>query len=156
MLQLADLYMGRDKDGHYNNSTDVRVAVNCVDEPPVTDRAKVVDEDRRVRLAAPFMSYGEFTGYAPLSTCAMWPVPPTSEPHQISVKGLPPILVVSTTNDPATPYQAGVDLAKQLGGSLLTFEGTQHTVVFQGNACVDDIAAKYLVDVTVPPPGARC
>jgi pimeloyl-ACP methyl ester carboxylesterase len=156
MLQLADLYMGRDKDGHYNNSTDVRVAVNCVDEPPVTDRAKVVDEDRRVRLAAPFMSYGDFTGHAPLSTCAMWPVPPTSKPHQISVKGLPPILVVSTTNDPATPYQAGVDLAKQLGGSLLTFEGTQHTVVFQGNACVDDIAAKYLVDVTVPPPGARC
>ena len=70
--------------------------------------------------------------------------------------GCRPILVVSTTNDPATPYQAGVDLAKQLGGSLLTFEGTQHTVVFQGNACVDDIAAKYLVDVTVPPPGARC
>jgi pimeloyl-ACP methyl ester carboxylesterase len=156
MLQLADLYMGRDKDGHYNNSTDVRVAVNCVDEPPVTDRAKVVDEDRRVRLAAPFMSYGDFTGHAPLSTCALWPVPPTSKPHQISVKGLPPILVVSTTNDPATPYQAGVDLAKQLGGSLLTFQGTQHTVVFQGNACVDDIAAKYLVDVTVPPPGARC
>jgi pimeloyl-ACP methyl ester carboxylesterase len=156
MLALADLYMGRDKDGHYNNSTDVRVAVNCVDEPPVTDRAKVVDEDRRVRAAAPFMSYGDFTGYAPLSTCAMWPVPPTSKPHTISVEGLPPILVVSTTNDPATPYQAGVDLAKQLGGSLLTFEGTQHTVVFQGNACVDDIAAKYLTDVTVPPPGAKC
>ena len=55
--------------------------------------------------------------------------------------------MVSTTNDPATPYQAGVDLAKQLGGALLTFDGTQHTVVFQGNACVDDIAAKYLVDV---------
>ena len=41
--------------------------------------------------------------------------------------------MVSTTNDPATPYQAGVDLARQLGGTLLTFEGTQHTVVFQGN-----------------------
>jgi hypothetical protein len=64
--------------------------------------------------------------------------------------------VVSTTNDPATPYQAGVDLAKQLGGSLLTFNGTQHTVVFQGDKCVDDIAAKYLIDVQVPPPGAKC
>ena len=63
--------------------------------------------------------------------------------------------MVSTTNDPATPYQAGVDLAKQLGGALLTFEGTQHTVVFQGNTCVDDIAANYLVDV-VPPPAAAC
>lgn len=156
MLALADLYMGRDSKGHYNNSTDARVAVNCVDQPPVTDRDKVVDADRRIREAAPFMSYGEFTGHAPLGTCAFWPVPPTGTPHEIKVNGLPPSLVVSTTNDPATPYQAGVDLARQLGGSLLTFQGTQHTVVFQGNACVDDIAAKYLVDGAVPGPDAKC
>ena len=118
MLALADLYMGRDAEGHYNNSTDVRVAVNCVDKPAITDRAKIVEEDRRAREVAPFMSYGEFTGHAPLGTCAFWPVPPTSDPHEIKVSGLPPILVVSTTNDPATPYQAGVDLAKQLGGTL--------------------------------------
>ena len=156
MLALADLYMGRDENGHYNNSTDVRVAVNCVDEPPITDRKTVVDEDRRAREVAPFMSYGQFTGNAPLGTCAFWPVPATSKPHRISVAGLPPVLVVSTTNDPATPYQAGVDLAKQLGGTLLTFDGTQHTVVFQGDKCVDDIAATYLVDVTVPPPNSTC
>jgi pimeloyl-ACP methyl ester carboxylesterase len=156
MLALADLYMGRDAQGHYNNSTDVRVAVNCVDKPHITDRAKVVDEDRRTREVAPFMSYGKFTGLAPLDTCAFWPVPATGDQHEINVKGLPPILVVSTTNDPATPYQAGVDLAQQLGGTLVTFDGTQHTVVFQGNTCIDDIAARYLVDVTVPPPNTRC
>jgi pimeloyl-ACP methyl ester carboxylesterase len=156
MLALADLYMGRDAQGHYTNSTDVRVAVNCVDQPPVTDRAKVVDEDRRTREVAPFMSYGQFTGHAPLSTCAFWPVPPTSQPHPISAKGLPPILVVSTTRDPATPYQAGVQLAQQLGGALLTFDGTQHTVVLQGNGCVDDIVTRYLIDLTLPPPDARC
>ncbi len=156
MLALADLYMGRDSQGHYNNSTDVRVAVNCVDEPALTDHAKVVEQDRRSRDVAPFMSYGDFTGNAPMPTCAFWPVPPTSTPHKIKVNGLPPILVISTTNDPATPYQAGVDLARQLGGTLVTFEGTQHTVVFQGNRCIDDIAARYLVDVTVPPPDTRC
>jgi pimeloyl-ACP methyl ester carboxylesterase len=156
MLAMADLYMGRDAKGHYNNSTDVRVAVNCMDKPHITDRAKVVDEDRRTREAAPFLSYGEFTGLAPLDACAFWPVPATGDQHEINVKGLPPILVVSTTNDPATPYKAGVDLAQQLGGTLVTFEGTQHTVVFQGNTCVDDIAARYLVDVTVPPPNTRC
>ena len=84
------------------------------------------------------------------------PPAPAGTPHQIKVSGLPPILVVSTTNDPATPYQAGVDLARQLGGTLVTFDGTQHTVVFQGNTCIDDIAARYLVDVTVPPPNTRC
>jgi pimeloyl-ACP methyl ester carboxylesterase len=156
MLALADLYMGRDADGHYTNATDARVAVNCVDQPPVTNRAAVIDEDRRSRQVAPFMSYGQFTGDAPLDTCAFWPVPATSTPHQISVKGLPPTLVISTTHDPATPYQAGVDLAKELGSTLVTFDGTQHTVVFQGNNCIDTITAKYLVDVTVPPPGTHC
>ena len=156
MLVLSDLYMGRDDKGHYDNSTDVRVAVNCVDKPPITDRAATVEQDRRSREVAPFMSYGDFTGNAPLGTCAFWPVPPTSTPHELKIDGLPPTLVVSTTNDPATPYQAGVDLARQLGGALLTYEGTQHTVVFQGNSCVDDIAARYLLDGAVPPPGAKC
>ncbi|MGB5113187.1 MAG: alpha/beta hydrolase [Mycobacterium sp.] len=156
MLALADLYMGRDAQGHYNNSTDVRVAVNCVDEPPITDRDTVIEQDRRAREVAPFLSYGEFTGNAPMGTCSFWPAPPTSDPHELNVPGLPPTLVVSTTNDPATPYQAGVNLARQLGGTLLTFEGTQHTVVFQGNACVDDISATYLIDGVVPPEGTRC
>lgn len=156
MLTLSDLYMGRSAEGHYTNATDARVAVNCVDKPAITDRATVVEQDRRIREVAPFMSYGEFTGHAPMGTCSFWPVPPTSSPHRIEVDGLPPVLVVSTTNDPATPYQAGVDLAEQLGGTLVTYEGTQHTVVFHGDACIDDIAARYLIDGTVPPPDTRC
>ena len=156
LLILADSYMERDEQGRYSNSNDALIAINCVDEPPVTDRAKVADEDRREREVAPFLSYGQFTGQAPLSTCAFWPVPPTSTPHRPSVNGLPPVLVVSTTNDPATPYQAGVDLARELGGRLLTFDGTQHTVVFEGDACVDGYAQEYLIDLTLPPVGAAC
>ena len=156
MLALADMYMRRDPQGRYTNATDARVAVNCVDQPPITDSAKVVEEDRRLREVAPFMSFGEFTGHAPMSACAFWPVPPTSTPHTVVAPGLPPVLVVSTTGDPATPYQAGVDLAKQLGGALLTFNGTQHTVVFQSNTCVDNYAAAYLIDLTLPPPDATC
>jgi pimeloyl-ACP methyl ester carboxylesterase len=156
MLALADMYMRRDSKGRYSNATDARVSINCVDTPPVTDRAKVVDEDRRSRELAPFMSFGQFTGHAPLGTCAFWPVPPTTKPHAVSAPGLPPTIVVSTTHDPATPYKAGVDLAAQLRGSLLTFEGTQHTVVFQGDSCVDNYITAYLINGTTPPSGARC
>ncbi len=156
MLALADMYMRRDPQGRYTNATDARVSVNCVDEPPITDRAKIVEEDRRLREVAPFMNYGEFTGHAPMSTCAFWPVPPTSVPHAASAPGLPPVLVISSTGDPATPFQAGVDLAEQLGGTLLTFDGTQHTVAFQGEQCVDDYVAAYLVDLVLPPTGAAC
>jgi CRP-like cAMP-binding protein len=134
LLALADMYMKRDEQGHYDNQEDAHSAINCVDEPPVTDRARAVEADRQLRKVAPFVSYGEFTGHAPLGTCAFWPAPPTSEPHPISVQGLPPVLVVSTTHDPATPYQAGVGLARQIGGVLLSFDGTQHTVVFEGDA----------------------
>jgi hypothetical protein len=60
------------------------------------------------------------------------------------------VVVVSTTRDPATPYQAGVDLARQLDAPLITYDGTQHTVVFNGEACVDDAVIRYLVDAEVP------
>lgn len=155
MLALADLYMGRDAEGQYTNSTDVRTAVNCVDKPAM-DNASEVEIDRRTEEVAPFLYYGTFTGLAPRGRCSMWPVPPTSQPHEIEVTGLAPTLVVSSTGDPATPYQAGVDLAEQLGAALLTFEGTQHTVMFQGNECVDEIGTRYLIDGTLPPDGATC
>jgi pimeloyl-ACP methyl ester carboxylesterase len=156
LLTLADAYSDRDDHGHYTNANDAQIAITCVDQPPVTDRQKVIDEDQRMRQVAPFLGYGQFTGDAPLNDCAFWPVPPTSTPHQASAPGLPPVLVVSTTNDPATPYQSGVDLAKELHGGLLTYDGTQHTVVFQGVSCVDKIAATYLIDTTLPPQDAKC
>ena len=156
LLELADSYWDRDEHGRYTNANDVQTAVNCVDGPQITDRAKVVEQDRRMREVSPYSSYGKFTGNAPLSTCAFWPVPPTSGPHQASAPGLPPVLVVSTTDDPATPYQDGVELAKQLGATLLTYKGTQHTVVFEGDACVDKYATDYLINLTLPPQGAKC
>jgi TAP-like protein len=64
--------------------------------------------------------------------------------------------VVSTTHDPATPYQAGVDLARQVGASLITYDGTQHTVVFTGNQCVDSAVTRFFVDLASPPEGLRC
>jgi pimeloyl-ACP methyl ester carboxylesterase len=156
LLKLADAYEGRDGDGHYTNSMDALISINCVDHPAITDRAKVADLDRRLREVAPFESYGTFTGSAPLDYCAFWPVPPTTVPHPVAAHGLPATLEVSTLNDPATPYQAGVEVAKELGGTLLTYDGTQHTVTFQGDQCVDDVATKYLVDLTLPPADTKC
>ena len=150
LLTLADEYYGRDAKGHYNNSQDAFNAVRCVDAPSPTDPAAWADADRRIRQVAPFTSYGQFTGYAPRDLCALWPEPATSSPHPAEPVAPGKVVVVSTTHDPATPYQAGVDLARQLGAALITFEGTQHTVVFNGNECVDDAVVSYLVDGAVP------
>lgn len=156
LLELADFDMGRDESGQYNDWNDTMLAIRCVDTLRITDRARAVEQDRRLREVAPYESYGEFTGFAPLDWCAFWPVPPTNGPRRIVVPGLPPVLVVSTTGDPATPYQAGVTLAQDLGAALLTYNGVQHTIVFNGQECIDAHVTRYLVDLVPTPPGAAC
>lgn len=156
LLGLADIYEGRDKDGNYSNKEDAFNAIRCVDDPRITDRAVLGREDTEYRKAAPFLDDGRGTGNGALDVCAMWPVPNTSVPHRVSVPGLATTVVVSTTNDPATPYQAGVALAEQLGAALITFNGDQHTVVFSGNSCVDNAVTAYLVDLTAPPRALTC
>ncbi|WP_319446349.1 alpha/beta hydrolase [Mycobacterium sp. RTGN8] len=156
LLLLADDYQGRNEAGHYSNQQDAFTAIRCVDSPYPTDPAAWVDADARARVAAPFMAYGDFTGFAPRDMCAIWPVPPTSAPHQVASPGPGKVVVVSTTHDPATPYQAGVDLAHEMGAALITFEGTQHTVVFNGDQCVDTAVVNFLVDSTQPAPNLQC
>ena len=150
LLLLADDYEGRDDNGHYGNGQDAFNAIRCVDSPTNSDPAAWAEVDRQIRQRAPFLTYGEFTGFAPRDLCAFWPVPTTSVPHAATPAPAGSVVVVSTTHDPATPYQAGVDLARQLGAPLITFDGTQHTTVFDGNSCVDGAVIKYFVDRTVP------
>jgi pimeloyl-ACP methyl ester carboxylesterase len=154
LLLLADEYFGRSGDA-YSTLTDAFAAIRCVDEPPLTDRAAAAEADRRARAAAPFLD-DDHPPSSALDVCAFWPVPSTSRPGTPEVPGLAPVLVISTTGDPATPYQAGVALAESLHGRLLTYEGTQHTAFLQGIRCVDTAGTAYLVDTTVPPDGTRC
>jgi pimeloyl-ACP methyl ester carboxylesterase len=155
LMSLADLYLERDRNGTYSTTQDVFSAVRCVDDPRVTDPNTALAINREYKAAAPFLDDGN-PPVAVLDSCAYWPVPNTTEPHVPNVPGLPKVLVISTTGDPATPYQAGVALAKGLGGGLLTYEATQHTVFLQKNRCVDDAGAAYLTDLTLPAEGTRC
>lgn len=156
LLALADEYQRRDANGHYGNRQDAFTAIRCVDAPYPTDPAVWADADRRIREVAPFLSYGAFTGFAPRDICAFWPVPPTSAPRPATGPGPGKVVVVSTTGDPATPYEAGVALARQMGASLITFNGKQHTVVFNGDACVDTAVVGFLAGGVVPPNGLSC
>ena len=146
MVALADQYLSI---GNF----DVYFGVDCLDfEWPDTPEELLAD-GAAIKDDAPH--FGEYivNDYV---RCAMWPVEP--EPlTKVTGPGTPPILVVSTTNDPATPYEAGVHVAENLeSGVLLTYEGDGHTVVGNGVACVDDAVARYLVDLEPPEDGATC
>jgi pimeloyl-ACP methyl ester carboxylesterase len=155
LLALADLYHDRQGDGGYTNAADVRTAVRCVDDARLTDPAAVAEVDARVRAAAPFLDDGQPPSSA-RGACAFWPVP-AAEPLVPDPAAVPPVVVVSTTGDPATPYAAGVELAGALGGRLVTVEGDQHTAYLSGIPCLDGPVTDYLVDPSrLPPDGLRC
>ena len=155
LLRLADGYYERGPDGHYSSLQDAYYAVRCVDNPRLADPAAITAARQQMAAAAPFLADGR-PDEQELDICASWPVPGTSQPHRPSAPGLPPSLVISSTDDPVTPYQAGVNLAGELGGSLLTFDGAQHTAFLHGNQCIDVAALDYLVDGTLPAPGTHC
>ncbi|WHT21164.1 alpha/beta hydrolase [Crossiella sp. CA-258035] len=160
LLAFADAYLGRAEDGSYGADTDLLTAVNCVDIPPVTDRAQVEANTRRIADRLRELRGGRPDRDPPvpaLDVCAHWAVPPTSKPHQPKADGLPRTVVVSTTGDPATPHQAGVDLAKALNAQLVTVEATQHgAFLLRGNKCVDEPVTRYLLDTTPLPDSPRC
>ena len=85
-----------------------------------------------------------------------WPVPAAPLPT-IKAAGAPPILVVGTTRDPATPYRSAQALAADLSsGVLLGWNGDGHTAYGEGSACVDTIVNAYLISLKVPRGGTVC
>jgi pimeloyl-ACP methyl ester carboxylesterase len=146
MVALADDYL----DG---SDFDIYFAVNCLDFewPEVPD--ELLAAGAAAAAESPHFAEPIVNDYV---RCAMWPVEEEPLPA-VTAPSAPPILVVSTTNDPATPYEAGVRTADRLAsGVLLTYEGEGHTVVANGVGCVDDITAAYLVDLEVPEDGTTC
>lgn len=159
LMALADLYNNRDDEGHYTPAEDVQMAVNCVDDQRNDDRANANYIDVEIRKQAPFTDDRRGTGLGALGACSFWPVPVTGVQEPLTPDGLPATVVVSTTHDPATPYQAGVKLAEQMGASLISFDGAQHTAAFGGEGgsrCVDLPLVAYFNDLTPVDADLKC
>lgn len=156
LMALADEYNGRDAAGHYSGMLEAFTAIRCMDSNRVTNAAAVTALNEKLIKAAPFQDNGQ-PAAAIFDACAFWPVPPTMTPHTPHPTGLAPVLVVSTKGDPATPYQAGVNLARDLHGRLLSVDGTRHTAfLLSGISCVDKAGNNYLIDLTLPDEGTTC
>jgi len=153
LVQLANLLLERNQDGTYSNLVDADTAISCVDRPWPRSlaawRAQAAAAGRTAPLFGPPIVWGNLP-------CAYWPVPPAPLPR-ITAAGAPPILVVGTTRDPATPYRWARALAAGLSsGVLLGWNGDGHTAYGEGSACVDTIVNAYLISLKVPRSGIVC
>lgn len=154
---LADFYYSRDIDGTYSdNSLEAFIAIYCVDYPVETDPAVWVQQQELMRQASP-TTYRDFPPTGDL-TCLNWPYqyigPGITE---LTGEGAPPVLIISTTGDPATPYEWGVALSEQLeSAQLITYNGEGHTAYNGGVACIDNAVDDYFVNGVVPNADPNC
>lgn len=147
MVELADQYLSAGDFGVY-------FAVNCIDFTwPRGDPDAFLVAAKTAAQTAPHFGEAIVTDYL---RCVDWPAPPDPL-TAVTAPGSPPILVISTTGDPATPYEGGVRVAERLSnGILITNQGDGHGAVTEGSSCVNALVAAYLLDDAVPRDGTVC
>lgn len=158
LLAYADAYLGRDPDGTYSSSiVEANSVINCVDRPAAKQQptnAQILADITLFQQQLP-----PWGGGWAAPTCVGMPKPAKGDKlGDLAVKGAPPVLVIGTTGDPATPYAGAQATVKKVAGStLLTYDATEHTAYGSGrSSCIDDAVDRYLVDLTMPAPGTHC
>jgi pimeloyl-ACP methyl ester carboxylesterase len=151
LLALGDRSNFRREDGSYVQINYSFPAVRCLDSQDTSVR-EAEKQYERVAKAAPVLGR---LGGADL-TCPLWPVAPAPRQPPIDGAGAPPIVVIGTTGDPATPYEYAVDMARRLkSGVLVTYRGEGH-LAFGSSGCVRQLVIDYLVQGRVPADNTRC
>ena len=154
LLAISDQYTARGPDEYTDNSFAAFWAVSCLDYPDSVPADKIQSRFKEFDDASP--TFGRLFVYD-LAKCDAWPVKSTRTPAAIHAAGAPPIVVIGTTRDPATPYAWAQALASQLdSGRLITRDGDGHTGFQQGSDCVDNAVQRYLVGGKVPKDNLSC
>ncbi|MCT9929793.1 alpha/beta hydrolase [Planotetraspora sp. A-T 1434] len=154
LLRLADVLVDRRSDGSYSNQTESNMAVNCLDHPYPKSMTAYEKAAVAAEKTAPHFGATVMWGSLP---CSFWPVKPVGTDEPVKAEGAPPILVVGTVRDPATPYEWAKGLASELtSGVLLGYDGDGHTAYKMGSNCVDTAVDDYLISLRVPKNGTVC
>ncbi|WNV90103.1 alpha/beta hydrolase [Umezawaea sp. Da 62-37] len=127
-------------------------AVVCNDTPFRGGREYLTRQSGRQGALYPLHGY-----YQAAAPCAFWQRPPLQLKPPTG-RGVPPILMVQSVRDPATPLEGAQRAHQGFAGSRLltvTDEG-DHGIYAFGNACVDDVVESFIVDGVVPRHDLTC
>lgn len=151
LLSGADAMNGRDKAGSYSTMAYAFPAISCVDQ---ADGGLVEAFNRWKTDASKAPVFGTYQG--PNALCTLWSVRPVAQ-VKVTAASAPPIVVLGSTGDPATPYQDAQTMAEQMASAVLvTRDGVGHGVYDAGSACVNQAVQAYLVRGLVPDDGLSC
>jgi pimeloyl-ACP methyl ester carboxylesterase len=151
LLALYDEYYERQPDGSYSNLLESFTAIDCVDDPGPQTIAGVDEYNDEYLAIAPRIGPAFTHGYS----CVGWPAAAPALPR-IDGAGAGPVVVVGTTNDPASPFESSKSTAEALeGGVFVAVTGEGHLGYAQ-SACAQDIVDAYLINLDVPDSDVVC
>jgi pimeloyl-ACP methyl ester carboxylesterase len=155
LMRLADAYARRTPGGQYqSNIMEAIYAVNCLDKSDIADPAQIETLAQKLSQEAP--TWGRYLAWSNVP-CNVWPIPATGNNDKITAEGSPPIVIIGTTRDPATPFEWAQRLRAELAhGVLVTRDGDGHTGYPRSSPCVDRAVDGWFIDGTVPQDGLKC
>jgi pimeloyl-ACP methyl ester carboxylesterase len=148
----TDLYGEYQSYGLQNeNEFAVYNAVECADVSWPRSFAYWTSDAEMINKTAPFYAWGNAWDNA---ACAFWPVHGPAEPLQINGAGLPGILMLQGTLDPATPYAGAQDAHRLLPSARMVVVegGGNHGQSFEqpSDSCVQGYLNAYLATGALP------
>ncbi|GAB1644797.1 alpha/beta hydrolase [Krasilnikovia sp. MM14-A1259] len=146
---LKTLYdQGQPQGPGADNGYAIYLAVQCTDVQWPKKFSTWRKDNDRVYKRAPFETWANAWFNAP---CLTWPAPAGTPVHVNGTK-VPPILLISETNDAATPYPGSLEVRRRYPRAVLVegVGGTTHAGSLSGIACVDDTVAAYLATGALP------
>jgi pimeloyl-ACP methyl ester carboxylesterase len=147
--KLKALYdKGQPQTAGNDNNYAIYLATQCTDVRWPRSWAKWQTDNWRLHGEAPFETWGNAWYNAP---CLNWAAKPGT-PVKVDGSRVPPILLISETDDAATPYAGSLEVRKLFPRSALIegVGGTTHAGSLFGNACVDGTIAGYLATGALP------
>jgi pimeloyl-ACP methyl ester carboxylesterase len=133
----------------YPSGGDASWAIRCFDWLPQPDLADP-SNPTLTQLAQSAPDFGAIDLWGD-QVCAKWPVHVATPAKALHAVGAPPILVVGTKYDPATPYSWALSLSRQLPHArLLTWNGDGHEAYNRGSDCIDSAVDHYLLTGVLP------
>ncbi|HEX3193736.1 MAG TPA: alpha/beta hydrolase [Streptosporangiaceae bacterium] len=146
---LISQYQGYGKQGE--NEFAVYNAVQCSDVGWPRNWSFWTSDTERIYAKAPFQAWDNAWFNA---ACAFWPVKGPAKPLQIKGTGLPGILMLQGTLDPATPYAGAQDAHKLLPSARMVVVkgGGNHGQSMEqpSNSCVQGYLNAYLATGALP------
>ena len=151
LQNISDWFVERGPRGTYSDNGNTLIyVVNCLDRTGGASLAAAKQQSvawsKQLPIMGRLMAWGN-------AACVNWPYRAQESVAALRVRNVPPMIIIGSEFDPATPLKWARAVQQQIPGSvLLVRKGDGHTSYSNGSLCIDRAVDAYLLSKNVAAP----